>query len=96
MGTKVSQIVRKKIVGDLSQHHYTIILEVDGRRKRYTAVSGSVDAVLKDAYFFHTANELVISQDPDGWTSYEFTDQLADPDDFTHLEKVPPWAELPF
>ena len=26
------------------------------------------------------------------WDRYSFTDELADPDDFKHIEKVPPWS----
>jgi len=95
MANKLEEITARSVKGDASVHKYTVVLRIAGRVRRFTTIAGSPADAVADAYFFWTGNMIAwqgtLGQDWD----LVLTDDKADPQDFTHLERVPPWAIPP-
>lgn len=71
---------------------YTIILEISGRRRRFTGEGPGPEEVIEDAYFFWTGCTVDWQLTLDGKGDAVFTDVLADPAAFKHITQVPPWT----
>jgi hypothetical protein len=69
---------------------------VYGKRRRYTARGCEVEQAIVDCYFFHTGKVALPPDDKESRFDWEFTEENANPDDFSHLEGVPEYLSLPF
>ena len=65
---------------------------VDGKPKKWTAQGQHLYDVIVDFYFFYTGNIAYPPTPPHYDDGFKFTNQPANPEDFKHIEKVPPWA----
>jgi len=79
----------------VGNYYVDVELEIDGKRKRYSQRTPSIERAIELAYFFHTGNVVDWQHTLDGRNEPRFIDVPADMDGFPDLERVPPWVSLP-
>lgn len=96
MSTKIIELRTLTPSGDVGAQIHTIILRIDGHKKHYRCTGRTLQEAIKDAYFYHTGKVANIPEKFDSPTGPVFTEDLADPEEFAHLERVPEFLEPPF
>ena len=96
MRTEVLRIGKREAREGETFDVYFIVLNIDGRHRRYEGPALSAVDAIKDAYFYWTGYATDTQERLWGGSDIVFTEVPADPDNFRHLEDVPFFLHPPF